>query len=100
MRHGVPQGSCLGPLLFTIYTSKLFEIVQAHLPQVHVHADDTQLCLSFEPGSEVCQQGAIDAIQDCVSSIRTWMIVDTLKLNEDKTKIIYIDRNTASVKQD
>ena len=55
-----------------------------------MYADDTQLYLSFEPGSDVSQQGAIDAIQDCVSSIRTWMIVDKLKLNEDKTKIILI----------
>ncbi|CAB3998226.1 Hypothetical predicted protein, partial [Paramuricea clavata] len=47
--HGVPQGSCLGPLLFTIYASKLFEIVKCHLPDVHAYADDTQLYLSFKP---------------------------------------------------
>ena len=29
-----------------IYTSKLFEIVKAHLQDMHAYADDTQLYLS------------------------------------------------------
>ena len=45
IKQGVPQGSCLGPLHFTAHTSKLFEILQHHLPQVHCYA----IVFSFSP---------------------------------------------------
>ena len=64
--HGVPQGSCLVTLLFTIYATELFEIVKAHLPDVHACAVDSQLYLSFNPGSEDNQTEAVDAVQECI----------------------------------
>ena len=89
--HGVPQGSCLGPLLFTMYASKLFEVVKNHLPNIHAYADDTQIYLSFKPDSTAGgKQDAITALQDCITDIRSWMIADRLKLNDDKTEFMII----------
>ena len=63
---GVPQGSCLGPLLFILYASKLFYMVEKHLPsvKVKVFADDTQLYLSFRPMSSVSQDQASQAMEE------------------------------------
>ena len=90
LSHGVPQASCLGPLLFTIYSSKLFEGIKDHLPVAHVYADDTQLYLSFRPDTSSSQSEAIEAMELCIKAIRAWMTTDKLKLNDDKTEFLII----------
>ena len=98
LRQGVSQGSCLGPLLFTVYTSKLFDIVSKHLPSVHCYADDTQLYLAFSPDVEGEDEAALNAMRDCIHGLRNWMIEDRLMLNDDKTELMLIGTRQQSQK--
>ena len=88
--YGVPQGSCLGPLLFNIYSSKIFDIVGRHLPKVHCHADDSQLYLSFNPSCAFSQDEAIRSMETCILDVKHWTILDKLILTYDKTEFIII----------
>ena len=90
MLYGVPKGSCLGALLFIVYSSKLFEVIKNHLPDAHAYADDTQLYISFKPNSSTSELEAVTALQNCIADIKTWMAVDKLKLNDDKTEFLII----------
>ena len=90
MDFGVPQGSYLGPLLFTIYASKLFDVIKVHLPTVHCYADDTQLHVSFSPNISTGQFEAVTAIQHCVDDVRNWMTNDKLLFNDDKAEFLMI----------
>ena len=87
---GVPQGSCLGPLLFTLYASKLFEVIKHHLPSAHAYADDTQLYVSFKPDCSASEAECFSAMEECIRAVRAWMIQDKMKLNDDKTEFLII----------
>ena len=77
-------------MLFTIYSSKLFEVIKYHPPQAHTYADNTQLYLSFSLDSATNQTDAVVAMERCILDIRTWMLTDKLKLNGDKTEFMLI----------
>ena len=86
----MPQGSCLGPLLFIIYASKRFSIIKSHLPSAHSYADDTQLYLSFRPLEDTCEADALVAMENYIADVHSWMINDKLMLNDDKTEFLVI----------
>ena len=87
---GVPQGSCLGPVLFLLYVSGISEIISEHLRCYHAFADDTQLYLSFKPQKSLYQESAVKAMEDCIDNLRNWMIVHRLFIQSAKTEFIII----------
>ena len=70
LAQGVPQGSCLGPLLFTVNTRDLFDSVGRHLPSVHSYADDTQLYLAFSPNVQGDDASVVKDICDSIIDLR------------------------------
>ena len=90
LKFGVPQGSCLGPLLFSLYASKLFKIVESHLPNPHCYADDTQLYSGFRPGNDLEETAAVTPMESCIAYISQWMHSGNLKLNSGKTECLLI----------
>ena len=96
LKWGVPQGSVLGPILYTLFTSPLGNLSmsrsssRSHSIDYHGYANDTQNYHSLSPMIPGDEQLCLKELESCIQDVRTWMRTNLLKLNDDKTVFLII----------
>ena len=87
LKCGVPYGSVLGPLLFTLYTQSLSTVICQSGHSYHFFADNSQLHNSSIPSDF---PALVHSLKDCIEDVAEWMSNSVLKMNNDKTELIAI----------
>ena len=92
---GVPQGSVLGPVLFNVYTLPLYELARENDVFGGFYADDSQLYV-------ICKVDMIETsyhiLENAIHEFMSWMSVNRLKLNGDKTELTVFSKPRIDVK--
>lgn len=86
--RGVPQGSILGPLLYSIYSNDLPS--QLKHCGIQMYADDVQLYISCHPSDTT---ECISKLNQDLDTINTWASRNGLCLNAKKTKAMVIGKS-------
>ncbi|KAG6454220.1 hypothetical protein O3G_MSEX008573 [Manduca sexta] len=85
LTRGVPQGSLLSPMLFTLFTADMPSCFK--FCKYHLYADDTQLYYSFK-GKNTIQ--AIEDVNADLARIYNWSTTNSLALNPAKSKMLVL----------
>ena len=94
LKWGMPQGSVLGLILYTLFTSPLGNLSRSrsksHSIDYHGYADDTQNYHSYSPMIQGDEQLCLEELESCIQDVQIWMRTNLLRLNDDKTEFLII----------
>ena len=82
---GVPQGSSLGPKLFSMYISPMAHLIETFGVMYHQYADDTQLYIAISKTDVDIQMATLER---CVNAVHNWLLHNGLSLNPAKSDAI------------
>lgn len=91
IRAGVPQGSVLAPLLFTLYTSDMPRA--HHQVEIALFADDTALYTSDRNSRRVCIR-----LQEALTALGEWFRKWRIEVNPEKSAAVYFSRGRPNPK--
>ncbi len=84
LKYGLPQGSILGPTLFSLYMCPLGSICCRYDISYHMYTDDTQIYLPLKVGNEY----SLQSLLLCLEEVKIWLSKNFLQLNDKKSEII------------
>jgi len=75
---GVPQGSILGLVLFSLYISPLEDLITVHGLKAMIYADDSQLYIIMRQSNRAT---ASKDLTLCIQDIMSWNVSNIIKCN-------------------